>query len=132
MHKREGERSASGELFAGIITGSAVTVGVTALLTAAVGFAISRTAEQSGGIFAVCYVLLALGSLAGGFSSARRIRKRGVVLGLLAGIPAAIIITAVACTLRGEISPISLLIPAFVILFSGVGGIIAANLPKRR
>lgn len=83
-------------------------------------------------IQALSVVAVSLGTFAGGFVSARLMRKNGLFAGLITSIPvAAVIILTVALFCGGSVSIVTVVAALLMLIAGAVGGITAVNIKSR-
>lgn len=113
------------------LLGSLVSVVVFFILTLLAAFVLWKNdSDISLYNFVIC-IIGAFAGFAGGFVAVRPVRKRGMVFGALSAlIPCVIVMTASVLLSKSGIAVVGWIFLAVYILFSALGGIIAANKRK--
>lgn len=107
---------------------SSVGLAVILLLTAAFAFLLTRTKLTDDRFYYLEFFILAAGALLSGFLAAKKGRGKGIVLGIMAGLPVMAVFLLVPYMMFEAIASSRLLLTIPVILlFSVIGGIVGAN-----
>lgn len=116
-----------------ILTGNVLGVVLFFVFASVASAIILKNSLSSGAYFPILLFVSALSGLAAGFAAVLPIRKNGLIMGLLSSILTVIAIFASAALASGKTPGIkSVLTAVTAAVCCSIGGILAANMKKRR
>lgn len=117
-------------VFFGALSGIIISILLT-ILSSLLIIAIGKLSD--GAVNYVSLIVLALGSLAGGYISARIRKGQGILMGLTTGLVMFIIVFAVGLySFTGDFSVYILIKAIVIILFSIIGAVIGVNRKEKQ
>ncbi len=133
IFKKQNEISFPVKVILGFIIPCLIGTLTTVIISFIFSFILSKSSEIT--TLSVFYFIIsvAIGSLLCGFISTKMLTFKGLISGLVSGIPLSLFIFVIMLYFsNGKLSELSIIILAVILLSSTIGGIISANTKRRK
>lgn len=131
--KRKKELTMPVKNITGILTANAVAIICISLFSLLCSLLLMKSQVLPNSLALYFIAGIALGSLINGFIAAKRCTAKGIISGLISGVPLAFIITIFMLIFtKGQIDTKALIAHGTVLICSTFGGIFGANTKRRR
>ena len=133
LSRRKKELTNTTKNIVGIIISSAFGFIMTLIATFMMSFLISKSQKMPGYIGALFLISVSFGCILSGVIASRKCNFKGIISGLTCSFPNALLITVTMLFFtNGNVNEKTIFLYLLIILCSGIGGIIGANMKRRK